>query len=197
MDIKNIKIDLETMKPRPPRQLKPPKPAYDHLQEKPKEIKKRIITQTNKWDDITNLSLQDQYKYLKNLQENNLDNLDQKEHTIVNVIKQQIQQKIYGYRGQDMEKNLFDIQKFINIQGVLDVMKNSENNCCYYCKEPVHILYENVREPKQWTLDRIDNKLGHNKNNLLLACLTCNLRRRTMHTERYVFTKQLNIIKNH
>ena len=194
MDIKNIKIDLETMKPRPPKQ---PKPSSIEIQPPPKEIKKRIITQTDKWDDITNLSLQDQYKFLKKLQENDFDNLDQKDQNIMNLIKQQIQQKIHGYRGQDIEKNLFDLQKFINIQGVLDLMKKSENNCCYYCREPVYILYENVREPKQWTLDRIDNKLGHNTNNLLLACLTCNLRRRTMHTERYVFTKQLNITKTH
>jgi hypothetical protein len=193
MDIKNIKIDLETMKPKPPKQ---PKPSSAQNQEKPKEIKKRIITQTEKWDDIANLSLEDQYKYLKNLQENNFDNLDQKDHNIISLITQQIRQKIYGYRGQDTEKCIFDIEKFIDIRGVLHLMKKSENNC-YYCREPVHILYENVREPKQWTLDRIDNKLGHNTNNLLLACLTCNLRRRTMHTERYVFTKQLNITKTH
>jgi hypothetical protein len=68
-------------------------------------------------------------------------------------------------------------------------------NQCYYCKEDVQVLYENVREPKQWTLDRINNKMGHNHGNLLIACLNCNLRRRTMHTERYVFTKQLNIVK--
>jgi len=190
MDIKNIKIDLETMKPKPPKQ---PKPSVD--KETSQEIKKRVITQTEKWEDIANLSLQDQYTYLKKLQENNFDNLEKKDNNIINLIKQQIQQKLYGYRAQDIEKNLFDIQKFIDIQGVLNLMKKSENYC-YYCREHVHILYENVREPKQWTLDRIDNKLGHNINNLLLACLICNLRRRTMHTERYVFTKQLNIMKH-
>jgi hypothetical protein len=192
MNIKNIKIDLEKMKPKPPKQ---PKPSSAQNQEKSKEIKKRIVTQTEKWDDITNLTLEDQYKYLKKIQESDFDNLDQKDQNIITLIKQQIQQKIYGYRGQDIEKGIFDIEKFIVLQGVLDLMKKAENYC-YYCKEHVHILYENVREPKQWTLDRIDNKLGHNTNNLLLACLTCNLRRRTMHTERYVFTKQLNIIKN-
>jgi hypothetical protein len=47
----------------------------------------------------------------------------------------------------------------------------------------------------QWTLERIDNDLGHNKNNVEIACLNCNLRRRTMYHERYLFTKELNIIK--
>ena len=66
---------------------------------------------------------------------------------------------------------------------------------CYYCNNPVLVLYEYVREPKQWTVERIDNKFGHNKDNIEIACLNCNLHRRTMHHERYLFTKNLNIIK--
>jgi hypothetical protein len=58
------------------------------------------------------------------------------------------------------------------------------------------ILYEHVREPKQWSLERIDNDYGHNKNNVEIACLSCNLRRKTMYHERFIFTKQLNIVKN-
>jgi hypothetical protein len=52
-----------------------------------------------------------------------------------------------------------------------------------------------VREPQQWTLERMDNDFGHNEGNVVIACLSCNLRRRTMHYERYLFTKQLNIVK--
>lgn len=187
MDIKNIKIDLERMKPKPP---KHPKPSSDR-EPIEKQIKKRIITQTEKWENINTMSISNQYEYIKKIHQNNLDNLDE---NIVKLIKQQIQQKIYGYRGQDIEKHKFDTERFIDFEGVLDLIIKCNNNC-YYCKEPTQLLYENVREPKQWTLDRIDNKIGHNKNNLLIACLNCNLRRRTMHTERYVFTKQLNIIK--
>jgi hypothetical protein len=187
MNTKNIKIDLEKMKPKPP---KHPKPSSDR-EPIEKQIKKRIITQTEKWDNINTMSISSQYEYIKKIHQTNLDDLDE---NIVKLIKQQINQKIYGYRCQDIEKNKFDIDHFIDFSGVLDLIIKS-NNQCYYCKEPTQLLYENVREPKQWTLDRIDNKLGHNKGNLLIACLNCNLRRRTMHTERYVFTKQLNIIK--
>jgi hypothetical protein len=187
MDIKNIKIDLETIKPKTPKQSK------SSVDREPieKKIKKRIITQSNKWDNINTMSLVKQYEYIKKIHEDELDDLDE---NIVKLIKQQIQQKIHGYRGQDIDKKILDTNKFIDFEGVLDIIVKA-NNQCYYCKEPTQLLYENVREPKQWTLDRIENKTGHNKNNLLLACLNCNLRRRTMHTERYVFTKQLNIIK--
>ena len=48
---------------------------------------------------------------------------------------------------------------------------------------------------KQWSLERIENQYGHNKENVEIACLSCNLGRRTMYHERYLFTKQLEIIK--
>ena len=51
------------------------------------------------------------------------------------------------------------------------------------------------RDPKQWTLDRIDNTMGHNTNNVLISCLACNLKRRNRTVEKFLFTKQLTIIK--
>ena len=66
---------------------------------------------------------------------------------------------------------------------------------CFYCKDCVALLYENVREPRQWTLERIDNSIGHNIGNIEISCLSCNLRRRTMHHERYILTKQIKNIK--
>jgi hypothetical protein len=158
------------------------------LEHPEKIIKKRIITQTDKW--ITQLSNSEQYECVQRLQKTK-----QQEDKASKLILQQIQQKISGYRGQDIEKDILDEAQLINTQQVLDLMVKTEN-ICYYCKKQVAVLYENVREPTQWTLDRIDNKHGHNHNNVLLACLNCNLRRRTMHTERYVFTKQLNIVKH-
>jgi len=111
------------------------------------------------------------------------------------LLCQQVRQKISGYRGQDVEKSILNIEKLVCLQDVLDLFKTSEL-LCYYCKEPVLLLYEFVREPKQWTLERLDNSLGHNRDNVVLACLHCNLRRRCMASERYVQTKQMtNIVK--
>ena len=56
------------------------------------------------------------------------------------------------------------------------------------------ILYSFVREPKQWTLERLNNVFGHNRDNVVLSCLQCNLRRRCILAERYVQTKQMSII---
>ena len=45
------------------------------------------------------------------------------------------------------------------------------------------------------SIDRIDNDKGHNIDNFHLACLDCNLKRRRRTDEKFLFTKQLNIIK--
>ena len=53
--------------------------------------------------------------------------------------------------------------------------------------EDMLLIYENVREPKQWTLDRIDNSIGHNTENVVISCLSCNLKRRTMDDKKFKF----------
>lgn len=111
-----------------------------------------------------------------------------------NKMIQQINRKISGYKSQDKEKNLYDANNFIILDKILQLLK--ESGCkCFYCNNLVYILYKHVREPKQWTLERIDNKYGHNNENVKIACLDCNIKRRTMYHERFSFTKQLKIIK--
>ena len=59
----------------------------------------------------------------------------------------------------------------------------------------IYILYEHVREMKQWSLDRINNDIGHNNGNLVIACLECNLKRRRTNKDAFMFTKNMVIIK--
>jgi len=156
----------------------------------PKIPKKRIITTNNKWIfDDNELSPDKQLEHVRELYNNKIIN-----EKSCNFIKQQIQQKLSSYKSQDLKKNKYDIEKIINNQEVLQLMLDSEN-LCFYCKEKIYVLYENVREPKQWTLERIDNDFGHNKDNVVVSCLSCNLKRRTMYYERFLFTKRMNIVK--
>ena len=158
----------------------------------PKERQKRVVTMTSTWTfSVTELSLENQLRYLKQLQTNEI-----VDFSACKIISQQINQKIYGYKTQDIIKKKYLENHFIDKEYVLDLLVESKC-CCYYCKKQSLLLYEYVREPTQWSLDRLDNKFGHNKKNVVIACLNCNLRRRTMYHERYVFTKQLNIVKKY
>jgi hypothetical protein len=112
------------------------------------------------------------------------------EHT--SLFLSEINHKIQGYKGQDMRK---DIQTgLINQEQVLEKLVGSQLTCCY-CAKPILVLYKNVRDPQQWTLDRIDNALGHTCENTCIACLKCNLQRRVMNAEKFSFTKKLKIQK--
>ena len=92
------------------------------------------------------------------------------------------------------KKTLYDSEKFITFPKVIELLHSCQNTC-YYCRKPVFILYEFVRDNKQWSVERRDNSYGHNHDNVEIACLHCNVCRKTMNEERFLFTKQLNIIK--
>lgn len=109
------------------------------------------------------------------------------------LARRQITNKIQSYHSQDIKKKILS-EDFVNIETVMTLLKKCEFNC-YYCRNPTQVLYKHVREPSQWTLERIDNNFGHNNNNVVIACLSCNLKRRRIYHERFIFTKQLNIIK--
>ena len=126
----------------------------------------------------------------------NLYTLQKKEgyNEVQEEIRRQINYKINSYKGQDVKKGLLLELDFVDYDYVLNLLIDKQLKC-FYCREDVLLLYNYVRENKQWTLERIDNKIGHNRGNVEIACLLCNLRRRTMYHERYVFTKQLCVVK--
>lgn len=109
-------------------------------------------------------------------------------------LRRQVCAKISGYKCQDVKKGLYDESKFVRFDDVIARM-TSRKMACFYCKKQALLFYEYSRDSAQWTLERIDNKYGHNTDNVEIACLNCNLRRRTMYHERYVFTKQMGTVR--
>lgn len=110
------------------------------------------------------------------------------------IILQQIRTKIGGYKQQDITKTLFSDSEFIDLEYVISLLCDCSLSC-HYCRQPTVLLYDKVRDARQWTLDRIDNSRGHNRENVVIACLSCNLSRKTMYDGRFLFTKQLEIKK--
>jgi len=107
---------------------------------------------------------------------------------------QQIERKLQGYRAQDIEKKILNEGGLVKMANVLDLLNECEMKC-HYCKMPVFVLYEMARENCQWTLDRIDNKVGHNCGNVLVSCLQCNLKRRCLNKDKFLMGKEMKIFK--
>jgi hypothetical protein len=118
-----------------------------------------------------------------------------KESNVENeFIIKELQKKISSYRQQDIIKKILNENEFITYDLIINKLLEC-NMKCHYCKTEMLIIYEFVRELSQWTVDRIDNSKGHNKDNIVLSCLNCNLKKRRTSDEKFLFTKQLNLIK--
>lgn len=110
------------------------------------------------------------------------------------MLKREIQKKINSYKSQDINKELYNDLLLISLNDVVEKLVASKLKC-YYCSCDILILYKDVRDQNQWTLDRIDNDKCHSNANTLISCLKCNLQRRTRDMNKFLFTKKLKINK--
>ena len=145
------------------------------------KINKNIVEQNNNKAEQNNDKAE---------QNNDNDNIEY----VIKVVIQQIKKKISSYKQQDIIKKKFCSDKFISFKDIIKQMVECALKCCY-CKENMFVLYDISRELKQWSVDRIDNGSGHNIDNFHLSCLDCNLKRRCRTNDKYMFTKELNIVK--
>jgi hypothetical protein len=157
--------------------------------EKNDKNKKRVITEKWSFSDECYL-YENQFNMIKKIYNNNY-NYD---NDVSKIALQEINKKIYGYKQQDILKKHFNEELFLNVKSVIDKMIECELKC-YYCLNEMNVLYDISREMKQWSVDRINNDLGHNLDNYYLACLDCNLKRRRRSYDKFLFTKQLKIVK--
>lgn len=154
-----------------------------------KEKKPRNITTSEHWRPEAAL-LDDQTSILSLLLQQ--DDGEGKEEN--ELLKQALHAKHQGYKQQDLSKGLYVPDQLISFTKMLALLASSQL-VCFYCQRRTKIVYTSRCDPQQWTLERIDNKFGHNDGNVVIACLSCNVRRRTMYHERYRFTKQLVVVK--
>jgi len=109
-------------------------------------------------------------------------------------IKKEINKKITGYKTQDIKNNILDIKNLISLNETIEKLMMSKIKCIY-CKEKCYLLYKTTFEKKQWTLDRINNEIGHNTDNVIISCLECNIKRGNMDNERFKRGKEIRIVR--
>ena len=102
----------------------------------------------------------------------------------------ELKNKISSYKQQDIKKDLHDNTNLITLDDTIEKLMSCKLKC-YYCNNNVLIFVEKVRDENQWTLDRLNNYDEHTNNNTIIACLKCNLQRRRKHSDKFLFTKQL------
>ena len=101
-----------------------------------------------------------------------------------NGTDERIKRKLIGYRNQDKKRRVSLPLVEISCREICKLLQDSEFKC-FYCGEIVSGGELLKRDPNQWTLDRIDNSKNHSISNCVIACLQCNLARRTRDSEKY------------
>ena len=124
-----------------------------------------------------------QLTLLKNIQAKQMSPIEELT-PIEEICLREIRKKQSGYKSQDKLKHKYDEQQHITLRELIDKMVDSELTC-YYCNKELLILYNKKKESLQWTLERLNNHLGHYKDNTCISCLKCNLGRRTENYEYY------------
>lgn len=84
-----------------------------------------------------------------------------------------ILRKIDEYKRQDKNRNMKITDEYVTISNVKQLLFKQENKC-YVCGDNVITGYWETKCFYQFTLDRIDNNLPHNRNNVLICCYYCN-----------------------
>jgi 5-methylcytosine-specific restriction endonuclease McrA len=156
--------------------------------DKIQNIKNPLRKETIKWN------LDDSYfTYNKQIQIINSLYLNQELEQNI-LAKREISKKITGYKSQDIQKELLDLNRLISLDQAIEKLMISKLKC-FYCKENCELLYKNTLAKKQWTLDRVNNDYGHNYDNVVICCLECNIKKGEMDSDRFKQGKDIKIIR--
>jgi hypothetical protein len=90
-------------------------------------------------------------------------------------------------RGVDKRKEIYVAEDYIDEEHLI-YQREDQDNKCFYCHK-IMVSYNGCdddyqrRAENRLSIERIDNNLGHNKENIVLACWGCNYQR----NKRYSF----------
>ena len=162
--------------------------------DKIQNIKNPLRKETIKWNlDDSYFTYNKQIQIINSLYLNQEQNQEQYQEQNI-LAKREISKKINGYKSQDIQKELLDLNRLISLDQAIEKLMVSKLKC-FYCKENCELLYKNTLAKKQWTLDRVNNDYGHNHDNVVICCLECNIKKGEMDSDRFKQGKDIKIIR--
>ena len=151
-------------------------------------IKNPSRKESNKWSIYDKI-----FNYKEQVEILNKLFLDEKGEKEIQLEKDIIK-KLKSYKNQDIIKKHIDLDIFISLCDCIELLVVSKLKCVF-CKENCLLIYKNIYDKKQWTLDRIDNNYGHNHNNVSICCYECNIKIGDMNRDRFKKGKEIKIVR--
>jgi hypothetical protein len=86
----------------------------------------------------------------------------------------------HSIQADTKSNRLYDLQDYIE-EEFLNYLWNDQTQQCYHCKCVMTLDFSvTTRVPTQISIQRLNNDLPHIKSNCVLACLSCNLKRKEL-----------------
>lgn len=151
---------------------------------------KTILYNNNKKDIIHSeevYNVENHFQYIGDIYNN-------REFNYTLYINKEIKKKYNSYIQQDKHKNKYNPDLHISYRQLIEKLYFSQLKC-YYCNQSVFLIYKDKVNKLQWSLERLDNNIGHYDTNTCISCLDCNLKRRTSNHEYYKKYKTIVIKK--
>lgn len=89
-----------------------------------------------------------------------------------NPIDLMVEQWLTHSKETDKQRGHWDAQRFVDKPYLLKLLKGSGKKCCI-CHMQINYGQHNK---KLASLHRLDNSKGHNKGNVVITCLKCNIK---------------------
>lgn len=87
----------------------------------------------------------------------------------------ELRTKRRGYQEQDRKRG-WETERVLTEYEMAERLLIQKQKC-WHCHSLVHVLYRDRYDPLQWSVDRLDNDCGHIRDNIVISCMKCNLRR--------------------
>jgi hypothetical protein len=103
--------------------------------------------------------------------------------TIHRNVLMELRAKRRGYQEQDKKRDWNPARVLVENEIAEKMLIQKQK--CFHCGVGVHVLYRDRYDPLQWSIDRLDNDKGHTRDNVVVSCMRCNLRRGRLSIQRF------------
>ena len=155
-----------------------------------------LLSSATKYTDIEKYILNELSKKMSGYKQQDQKNRKKSDSSNTKIKRQQDSNMVMDTNTNTNTNNNTNnlLKSFVTLEYCFEQLKKQMLLCCY-CKCQMLYLYTIQREPRQWTLDRVDNDGEHTCDNVVFCCLGCNLKRRCKSKDGFEFTKQLTVIR--
>jgi len=161
------------------------KKCKDHLEDEDVNFKKCCICRFK-----NKMSQRKRRSFATNINNDGLNFNEISEHMI--KLHTKILDKIASHRSYDKKNNMYDETEFINFEDIFMKLCRHKGKC-YYCSQNLKILNYRRYQSNQMSIDRLDSSIGHCKQNTVISCLHCNIKKGSKTQTEYKKTLSLEI----